>query len=159
MSEFVKPRKDEPGFTKITRNAKGEKLYKVKADSSHRFSPGTIISRKQYDDVRKKFDVVINKWTPGDFPQGAGRTGRNSYYISGKKQQLVKDIASEHADNVSEQKNYIRAVGNDVRPYNIVNHAKKFGTVLFVEALPKSSHKKEILESWKTVHGLKDVIQ
>lgn len=162
MKRIVTPKRGKDGYqqppylkqkeTRGKTDDKGDKRYRVEYDSTNRFSD-TIISRSEYDDARRKYDVVILRWTPGNTPKS---TGKETYYISGKKHHLVQNVASEYADEVHEQRDYVQVVGNRVRPYNIITQAEAIGSsVLMLKLIPETAIDRYTFDTYKQLNKLK----
>ena len=149
-NKYVLPKGISP--TRNARNLDDIKLYKVEVDTKENFSLDSIITRIDYENVKKNYDIRLIKWTPGIIP---GDTGRDLYYISGKKRNLVKNVASQYADQVHEQRDFIQIVGNKVRPYKIKEEAEMVGSFLWLNTMPESALGKKKVSEYKQLNRLK----
>ena len=116
--------------TRISRNIEGIKEYKVEIDTKKRYPLDTIITRTEYERVKRNYDLRIIRWVSGIVPL---TTGRKQYFISGRNRMAVKDVESEHADEIYEQRDYILIVGDKVHPFNIASIGEKMGSVLYLD--------------------------
>lgn len=149
-NRYVLPKGMSP--TRIARNEKDFKLYRIEADTNQRFSLESTITRMEYERVMKYYDLRIIEWTPGILPK---TTGRKIFYISGKNRHLVKNVASEYADEVHEQRNYIVAVGNKIRAHNIKIEAEEIGTILWLKAILVTGLPKDKVKNYTQLNRLK----
>ncbi|MGC9307900.1 MAG: hypothetical protein ACP5FL_03890 [Thermoplasmatota archaeon] len=139
IREKIHPKGSQPTYTKqkstrATRSEKGEKIYRVQHDDLHHYDVGDIITRGQYEAVRKRYQIRIVRWRGGNLKQG-----KKVYHISGKKSHLIRRDAADNATKVKgPQKNHLIVSGN-VRVHNILDQARKVGNVLWLDGIPEAA--------------------
>jgi hypothetical protein len=126
MRRTVRPKGSQPAYEiqKPTKNRRdGDiKQYFVELDSLNLIS-GNRIDRKTLNQIRNRYDVIMIWWRGGDL-----KLGKEIFYISGKGQHAVEDVAIQYSREFYKKKNCLqvnRKNKNEVRPLNICDEAKK----------------------------------
>ena len=132
----VVPKGSQPPYdtqnpTKI-RRIDNVKQYFVEHDSLNLTSGGAI-SREIYNEIKGKYDICMVMWRGGELG-----LSEKVFSISGKRRDVVRDVASEHTKKFYQMANYFQVIARnkgDVRTGNICDKAKEENaSILYLRA-------------------------
>jgi len=113
--------------------------YKIKWDSRQRFSNGRIISEDVYNSVKENYDIRIKSWI-GD----SLHIGKEVFYISGPKRELIKDFLVKRKYNVTENKYHYFVTGNgkNVAWMSMESEIQEMGNVksIYIQVIGESGY-------------------